>query len=49
MPNNDEKSEIQNLKEVIEYSENYIKTNRRIDLVFVNNIHKKKSLCFAAN
>ena len=40
MPNNDEKSEIQNLKEVIEYSENYIKTNRKIDLVFVNNIHK---------
>ena len=31
MPNNDEKSEIQNLKEVIEYSENYIKTNRKID------------------
>ena len=40
MPNNDEKSEIQNLKEVIEYSENYIKTNKKIDLVFVNNIHK---------
>ena len=40
MPNNDEKSEIQNLKEVIEYSENYIKTNKKIDLVFVNKIHK---------
>ena len=40
MPNNDEKSEIQNLKEVIEYSENYIKTNKKIDLVFVNSIHK---------
>lgn len=40
MPNNDEKSEIQNLKEVIEYSENYIKKNKKIDLVFVNSIHK---------
>ena len=40
MPNNDEKIEIQNLKEVIEYSENYIKTNKKIDLVFVNKIHK---------
>ena len=40
MPNNDEKSEIQNLKEVIEYSEIYIKTNKKIDLVFVNKIHK---------
>ncbi|MCI5967205.1 MAG: Fic family protein [Tenericutes bacterium] len=40
MPNNDEKTEIQNLKEVIEYSKKYLTDNNKIDLLFSNNIHR---------
>ena len=40
MPNNDEKSEINNLKEVIKYAKEYMKTNNSINLLFVNKIHK---------
>lgn len=39
MSNNDDKSEIENLKEVISYSKEYIKNNN-ISLTFVNDIHK---------
>ena len=39
MSNNDDKSEIENLKEVISYSKEYIKNNN-ISLIFVNDIHK---------
>ena len=39
MSNNDDKSEIENLKEVISYSKDYIKNNN-ISLTFVNDIHK---------
>lgn len=40
MPNNDEKTEIQNLKEVIEYSKKHLAEKNKIDLLFTNNIHK---------
>lgn len=40
MPNNDEKTEIQNLKKVIEYSKKYLTDNNKIDLLFSNNIHR---------
>ena len=39
MANNDDKSEIENLKEVISYSKEYIKNNN-INLIFTNAIHK---------
>ena len=39
MTNNDDKSEIENLKEVISYSKEYIKNNN-ISLIFINDIHK---------
>lgn len=40
MSQTDETKEIQNLKKVIEYSNNYLKSNKPIDLYFVYNIHK---------
>lgn len=41
MPKTDENLEIQNPKEVIDYSKDYLKTNKEINLLFVNDIHKK--------
>ncbi len=40
MPQTDENLEIQNLKKVIEYSKDYLKNNKEINLRFINNIHK---------
>ncbi len=40
MPKTDDNLEIQNLKEVIEYSKRYLKENNKINVTFVNNIHK---------
>lgn len=40
MPKTDENLEIQNLKQVIDYSKEYLKDNSEINLKFVNNIHK---------
>ena len=40
MPKTDDNLEIQNLKEVIEYSKKYLKDNNKIDIKFLNNIHK---------
>lgn len=40
MPKTDDNLEIQNLKKVIEYSKEYLKENNRIDIKFLNNIHK---------
>lgn len=40
MPKTDEIHEIQNLKDVIEYSKKYLKSNNKIDIKFLNNIHK---------
>lgn len=40
MPKTDDSQEIQNLKKVIEYSENYLKENNEINIKFVNNLHK---------
>lgn len=40
MPKTDDNLEIQNLKKVIEYSEDYLKSNSLIDIKFVNNLHK---------
>lgn len=40
MPKTDDNLEIQNLKEVIEYSKTYLKTNKKINLQFLNAIHK---------
>ncbi len=40
MPKTDDNLEIQNLKKVIEYSKNYLKENNKIDIKFLNNIHK---------
>lgn len=40
MPKNDDTSKIKNLKEVIEYSKEYLKSNKKIDLLFLNKIHK---------
>ena len=39
MANNDDKTEIENLKEVISYSKEYIKNNN-LNLIFTNDIHK---------
>ena len=40
MPKTDDNLEIQNLKKVIEYSENYLKNNNQINFKFVNELHK---------
>ena len=40
MPKTDDNLEIQNLKKVIEYSKNYLKDNNKINIKFLNNIHK---------
>lgn len=40
MPKTDDNLEIQNLKKVIDYSTTYLKQNNRIDIKFVNSIHK---------
>lgn len=40
MPKTDETKEIQNLKKVVEYSKDYLKSNSEINLLFVNAIHK---------
>ena len=40
MPNNDEKNEINNLKEVIEYAKEYMKSHNKINLLFINEIHR---------
>ena len=36
----DETKEIQNLKQVVEYSKDFLKSNSEINLLFVNDIHK---------
>lgn len=40
MPKTDENLEIQNLKKVIEFSKEYLKNNKTINLKFINQIHK---------
>ena len=40
MPQTDDNKEIQNLKSVINYSKEYLKKNKEINLMFVNDIHK---------
>lgn len=40
MPKTDETKEIQNLKSVIEYSKEYLKQGNKINIKFVNEIHK---------
>lgn len=40
MPQTDENLEIQNLKQVIDYSKEYLKDNNEINLEFINNIHR---------
>ena len=40
MPKTDDNLEIQNLKKVIEYSKSYLKENNKLDIKFLNNIHK---------
>lgn len=40
MPKTDDNLEIQNLKKVIEYSKDYLKSNNKIDIKFLNSIHK---------
>lgn len=40
MPNSDDNLEIQNLKKVIDYSNEYLKYSNKIDIHFVNHIHK---------
>ena len=40
MPKTDDNLEIQNLKKVIEYSKKYLKENNKINIKFLNNIHK---------
>ena len=40
MPNTDDNLEIQNLKKVIEYAKEYMKTNNDINIHFINQIHK---------
>lgn len=39
MPSSDETLEIQNLKKVIEFANDYLKSNKRIDIMFINKIH----------
>lgn len=40
MPKTDDNLEIQNLKKVIEYSKKYLKENNKINIKFLNNIHR---------
>jgi len=40
LPKTDDNLEIQNLKKVIEYSKSYLKENKKIDIIFVNNLHR---------
>ncbi len=40
MPKTDDTSEIQNLKRVIEYAKDNLKEQKKIDIHFLNNIHK---------
>ena len=40
MPKTDDNLEIQNLKHVIDYSNQYLKDNKKITITFVNEIHK---------
>lgn len=40
MPKTDDTSEIQNLKQVIEYAKDDLKNRKKIDIQFLNNIHK---------
>ena len=40
MPKTDDTKEIQNLKNVIEYAKNNLKDNQKIDIQFLNKIHK---------
>lgn len=40
MPQTDDSKEIQNLKNVIDYSKEYLRNNNEINLKFLNNIHK---------
>lgn len=40
MPKTDDNLEIQNLKKVIEYSKDYLKENKKINIKFLNDIHK---------
>ena len=40
MPKTDDNLEIQNLKKVIEYSKEYLKQNNKINIKFLNDIHK---------
>ncbi len=40
MPKTDDTSEIQNLKRVIEYAKDHLKEQKRIDIHFLNHIHK---------
>ena len=40
MPKTDDNLEIQNLKKVIEYSKDYLKSNDKINIKFLNDIHR---------
>jgi len=40
LPKTDDNLEIQNLKKVIEYSEEYLKENKEINIMFVNKLHQ---------
>lgn len=40
MPETDDSLEIQNLKKVIDYAKDYLKDNKKINLKFLNDIHK---------
>lgn len=40
MPKTDDSLEIQNLKKVIEYADTYLKENKKINIKFVNKLHK---------
>ena len=40
MPKTDDNLEIQNLKEVIDYSKNYLKSNNKITITFLNKLHQ---------
>jgi len=40
MPKTDDNLEIQNLKKVIEYSEEYLKSNNEFNITFINKLHK---------
>lgn len=40
MPKTDDNLEIQNLKKIIEYSEEYLKDNHEFNIKFVNDLHK---------